>query len=185
VIELHAFAGGYCGVLSEENGAVNVCWISHEDALRNRGGTPDAMIRQLTSEKSELASRLSQLERRGDFHAASQLSFRPKDLFPRDVCMIGDAAGMIAPLCGDGMAMALTSGEFVAPLISDYLRSKIGLAAFKAVYARTWHSHFRTRMRVGRLVHAGYTRPAVAEAGVRLCAAVPDLAGLIVNATRG
>jgi len=104
VIELHAFPGGYCGLSHVEQGQVNACWIAHGDALKAAGGTPEAMIDQSLGQNPALARRFEAMERVSDkFIAVSQITFVPKGAFAGDVCMIGDTAGMIAPMCGDGM----------------------------------------------------------------------------------
>ena len=92
---------------------------------------------------------------------------------------------MIAPLCGDGMAMALRSGELAAPLADAFVRGELTPDAFRARYAAAWDNAFRSRLRVGRWLHRIYSRPALAALGVRACRAVPPLADWVIRATRG
>jgi flavin-dependent dehydrogenase len=39
--------------------------------------------------------------------------------------MIGDTAGLIHPLCGNGMAMAIHSAKIVSKLIGDYFNDEV------------------------------------------------------------
>ncbi|MEX0747110.1 MAG: FAD-dependent monooxygenase [Rhodothermales bacterium] len=184
-IELHAFPGGYCGLLTEETGETNICWMAYSDALRRAGGTPEGMASSALRANRTLAGRLDRLERVQDYLAVGELVFRSKGHFASDVCMIGDAAGMIAPLCGDGMAMALTTGEIVSPLIHDFLSGDSTAREFKQRYADHWNRQFRRRMVLGRHIQTALLSRRVSGFGIRACAAVPALAEAVVRATRG
>ncbi len=185
VIELHAFPGGYCGLMAEDHGEVNVCWITHRRMLKEVGGTPEGMIERMAQVNSSLAVRFSKLTQTGDYQASSQLIFRPKTPFADDVCMIGDAAGMIAPICGDGMAMAMRSSELATDLIQKLLSGRIEPAALRSAYAAAWRKQFLGRMLLGRLIHAGYVHPIASELGIRAAQAMPRVARMMISSTRG
>ena len=185
-IELHAFPGGYCGLSRVEGGRVNACWIAHEDALKASGGSPDAMIGGAMSENAALARRFCAMRRASpSFLAISQVSFASKAPFHGDVCMVGDTAGMIAPLCGDGMAMALYGAELAVPMVAAYLRRDLTAAAFRRHYAHRWKRTFRARLSLGRLLHHAYIRPPVASLAVRACRTAPGLGRWLIRKTRG
>lgn len=185
-IELHAFPGGYCGLSRIEAGRVNACWISHERALQASGGSPEAMIGGAMEANAALAGRFRALRRVSpSFLAISQVSFASKDPFDGDVCMVGDTAGMIAPLCGDGMAMALYGAELAVPLVAAYLRRDLTPEAFRRQYAARLKRAFRTRLRLGRLLHHAYIHPPVAGLAVRTCRTLPGLRRWIIRKTRG
>jgi len=185
-IELHAFDGGYCGLSHVEDGRVNVCWIAHEDTLTASGGQPEAMVAHALAENDALADRLEKMTRVSDtFHAISQIPLVRKAPFERGVCMIGDTAGMIAPLCGDGMAMALHSATLAVPPASDFLNGHVTADEFRTRYAEAWHRDFSRRMQVGRWAHRGYIRPLLANTAVQLCRLVPALGRWVIRATRG
>ena len=185
-VELHRFPGGYCGCSHVEDGRLNVCWIGHVDALQAAGGTPDAMIDAALGESPALATRLDGLTRVSErFEAISQVSLAPKSRFAGDVCMIGDTAGMIAPLCGDGMAMALHTGALVAPLAAEWLNGTRSTASFRTAYERQWTETFGTRMAVGRRVHRAAFSSGAAGLLVRSLRWMPPLGRWLVRATRG
>ena len=109
----------------------------------------------------------------------------PKSRFAGGVCMIGDAAGMIAPLCGDGMAMALRTADLVTPLASEYLDGRRSPSSFRTAYETTWTSTFGRRMRLGRWIHAAAFRPGAARFLVQSCRVLPPLARWLIRSTRG
>ncbi|MFM7599950.1 MAG: NAD(P)/FAD-dependent oxidoreductase, partial [Pseudanabaena sp.] len=118
VIELHSFPNGYCGLSQIETGEINVCWIAHERVMKEPIN-PDLDIPESLAKNPVLADRFRQMQRVSpSLQGLSQISFALKGNFYNDICMIGDTAGMITPLCGDGMAMALRSAEIAVPLVS-------------------------------------------------------------------
>ena len=185
-IELHAFPGGYCGLSHIEGEQVNACWITHEDALKASGGRPEGMIEGAMAENAVLAARFRAMRRVSpSFLAISQISFAPKEPFDGDVCMVGDTAGLITPLCGDGMAMALYAAELAAPLTARYLRRNLTADAFRQHYARLWKQTFRPRLCLGRVLHHAYIRPPVANLAVQACRTAPGLGRWVIRKTRG
>lgn len=185
-IEIHAAPGGYCGVGPVEGERLNVCWIGRIDALQDAGGTPTTMLSALCRENPRLRDRLAPLSRVSEqFEAVSQVPLMAKEQFVNDVCMVGDAAGMIAPLCGDGMAMALDAADLAVPLADEFLTGRRSSSAFRDAYRTRWHAQFGTRLRLGRWVHAAAFRPAATTALLTTCRALPPLTRWLIRATRG
>lgn len=184
-VEVYTFDGGYCGLLLEEDDRVNVCWITHQDRLKEAGGSPDALVGRMAASSAPLGERLRGLERTEPFLAVSQIHFRRKQLFANDVCFIGDAAGMIAPLCGDGMGMAIESALLAAPHIEEFLNKAISPAELHRRYSRAWTREFAVRMATGRLLQSLFVRPILLRPGLRLAGYFPAIAHRLVSVTRG
>lgn len=186
LIEMHAFPGGYCGLSQVEGGRVNVCWIGREDALKRNGGTPESMLAAACASNPLLDRQMRRLHRvSASFKAVSQVSFSPRTAWAGDVCMVGDTAGMIAPMCGDGMAMALRSAEIAAPLLDAFLNTQQRPADLKQHYEARWNREFSLRMRLGRWLHHAYGHPTVSRLGVAVCRQVPALGRWFIRNTRG
>ena len=186
VIEMHAFPGGYCGLSHVEAGRVNVCWIADEGLLKAAGGDADRMIAQSLCRNPVLADRFNRLRRVSpSFLAISQISFARKSLFDGEVCMIGDTAGLITPLCGDGMAMALQSAALASPLTVEFLQGEKTAQGLKAAYRQAWQAAFATRIRLGKVLHGGFSRPALAHSALRFLKRAPGLTDWMIEKTRG
>jgi menaquinone-9 beta-reductase len=184
-VELHAFTGGYCGMSHVERGLVNVCLVARTDTLRASGRTFEAMRDGVMRENPALAARFDRLKIATDrVVSASQIPFVEKGPVARGVLMVGDTAGMIAPLCGDGMAMALCSAEIAAGLADRYLRGASSGEDLAADYTRAWRRRFSARLRLGRLLQSGLFRPLPARVGLAVLNATPWLGRALVAATR-
>ena len=181
MIELHAFDGGYCGLSAIESGQVNLCWIGHDRILQGDRALPPALYTNPV-----LADRLSNMTRvQSSLNGLSQISLDIKPKFVGDVCQIGDTAGMITPLCGDGMAMALRSAELAVPFILGFLKGEQSEIQLKRGYESAWNREFWLRLRVGKLMHQAFIQPSLADMGVGLCDRLPNLGAWIIQSTRG
>lgn len=166
-VELHPFPGGYAGLCQVENNEVNLCLLTRVDAFRQAGSDCRRFSSEIMSQNPLLAERLDKLNPDWDQAlAAANLSFGPASCQVGGTLLVGDAAGTIAPLCGDGMAMALAAGEMLALLADPFLRGALSGPALTAEYARGWQEEFCRRLQVGgllqqALLHPGWTRVAV------------------------
>ena len=93
---------------------------------------------------------------------------------------------MIAPLCGDGMAMAVTSAELAACHASSFLRGEIDAGQFRSGYASEWNRQFRSSMCTARQIQRMFVgRKAAALLGVRTASMAPWIVSKLFKATRG
>lgn len=183
-IEMFGFPGGYCGVSPIENGLVNVCWIAHEKALARAGGSVESMLLNLPQNPA-LAHRLKNLAPVDKFTGVSHVVLGAKGTFAGDICLAGDSAGMIAPLCGDGMAMALRSGEIAAGAAGDFLCGRSDRKRYQATYTRAWNREFATRLAIGNLAHPAAISPPVAQLSLATLRLFPALGAWLIKKTRG
>jgi flavin-dependent dehydrogenase len=184
-VELHAFDGGYCGMSHVEGGRVNACLIARTEVLRAAGGSFEAMREGVMRSNAALAARFDRLRPVMERPVAiARVAFETKGLVAGGVLMVGDTAAMIAPLCGDGMAMALRSAEILAPLADRYLAGEATHAALAREYERRWRREFAGRLRLGRALQAALFRPSVARAGLAALDRLPALGRYFIAATR-
>ena len=188
-VEIHLFQDGYCGLSRVEGGLVNVCLLLEKRLLQSLAAPRWDEVRAMMRERSaSLRERLPALVAAEEgFHAVAGLGFSPKETSRGNVFFVGDAAGMIAPLCGDGQAMALESAVLLAELIGGCpARMDAGdVAVLGKSWDKTWQGRFSKRLRLGRLLQSSLLWAPAAEAGVRLLSRIPRLGAALVRATRG
>lgn len=176
-VEIHLFDGGYCGVSVVDGGAVNICLLAEERVFAAAGRDPIARLARLSP---SLRGRMSALRPDGEPLAAARLTFTAKEPSSGSILFIGDAAAMIAPLCGDGQAMALESAVLLAELMS-----RAGGDELPRLWDDLWRRRFASRLRVGRWLQALLMRPNAAEAVIRVLKPWPSLAAPLLARTRG
>jgi flavin-dependent dehydrogenase len=94
---------------------------------------------------------------------------------------VGDAAAMIAPLCGDGISMAIRSGMIAADTILEGLRDD---SDCRARFAARWRREIAPRLRVGGLLHQALQRPWLTRALSVSAVAWPPLVSTLFRNTR-
>lgn len=185
VISLHNFPGGYCGVCKVDEGLTNLCYLTHRDNLKASGD-----IEQM--EKSVLFTNpiIKKLFTRADFiftkpEVINEISFETKGPVENHILMGGDAAGMITPVCGNGMAIAIHSGKILAACVKEYCEDKIDRVTLETRYAKAWNQHFRTRLWFGRKVQQLFGHHGFSSLAVNLSRFSKPLAKFIVGKTHG
>jgi len=185
-VELFLFPGGYAGVNPIEGGQVNFCMLVTM-AVFGRAGRSISAIRQAAIQwNPALGRRLAE----GQVVPETETAVSPVDLnrpaLPWDgVACVGDTAGMIPPLSGDGMAMALRSAELCAPLAHGFLQGQLSLTAWQAAYEASWHAEFDQPVRMGRYLQTIFNLPLLSDAFMGLGRLLPPLVTSLVHATRG
>jgi flavin-dependent dehydrogenase len=164
VIELHNFRDGYAGISAIEEDKLCFCYLTTRANLKASGGTIAALEGEVLARNPHLADILGHAERLyAQPEVINEISFAPKQPVEQHLLMVGDAAGLITPLCGNGMAMALHGAALAAPLASRFLRGELPRPALEAAYARAWQRQFGARLRVGRAVQRLFGGPVLSE----------------------
>jgi flavin-dependent dehydrogenase len=115
----------------------------------------------------------------------SQISFEPKQQVEYHLLMIGDAAGMITPLCGNGMSMALHASKLAFQQINLFLQQQITRAEMEAAYSSNWQQQFAKRVRTGRLIQRLFGKSVVTNMFVQLVKTLPFAAKPLIRLTHG
>ena len=151
-IELHNFKDGYCGISKVDEGRYCLCYLTSSKNLKENNNSIAEMQEKVLMKNPYLKRYLSEFPSLYDKPLAiSQISFAKKSLFENHVLMLGDAAGSITPLCGNGMSMALLASKISALEIQDFLDNKINRTTLETRYSSEWKKSFEGRLRAGRI----------------------------------
>ena len=185
LIALHNFSGGYCGISNVEAGITNLCYLTHRDLLRKTGSIRAAEEAYLF--KNPL---LKYIFTNSDFIwpkplVINEISFESKTPLSRHILLAGDAAGMVAPLSGNGMAMAIHAAKIVSELVLDFVLNKLGRKELEEKYAYQWNKNFATRLWKGRQIQKLFGNRAASDLAVNLMLFSRPLTTAIVRNTHG
>src|SRR5690606_221229 len=134
LVALHNFKGGYCGVSCVEENRVNVCYLAMASDLK-RSGSIAQLEQDILWKNPRLAEVFNQSEELFERPVTiSNFTFGAKKAVSEHVLMAGDSAGMISPLCGNGMAMAIHSGYRLATLIHESIPRKLSRSELEQMY---------------------------------------------------
>ncbi|MER3374857.1 MAG: NAD(P)/FAD-dependent oxidoreductase [Allomuricauda sp.] len=185
-VALHNFKGGYCGVSKVENDHINLCYITNYKAFKSYKDI-DAFQNDVIFKNLALKELFQNSNAEFDKPLTiSQISFATKNPIENHMIMCGDSAGMIHPLCGNGMAMAIRSAQLASGLIIDYLQNKIDTrAALERKYAKVWNKTFSFRLKVGHGIAYLFRQDWLAPKLLVVLRSTPFLIPLIIRMTHG
>jgi flavin-dependent dehydrogenase len=115
----------------------------------------------------------------------SQISFDKKLQVENHVLMSGDSAGMITPLCGNGMSMALHSSKIVSESINLFLNKTITRKQMEYQYAQQWKKHFESRLNTGRMIQKLFGKERMTNLFISTVKYFPFLINKMISATHG
>lgn len=185
VIALHNFPDGYCGISAIEGGNYCVCYLTTRQNLRRHGNIP-GMERAILRRNPHLNALFSTAQFLYDKpEVINEISFASKRAVEGHMLMAGDSAGLITPLCGNGMAMAIHGAKFASELSSAFLRNQLTRAELEGQYQRGWSERFARRLWVGRSVQKLFGKPWLTEAGTWAFGAFKPALRTVMQQTHG
>lgn len=186
LVGLHNFNGGYCGVSKVENNAINVCYITSYEAYKLHKNNEDFQKIVLTKNPhlKKLFENCTLIFEKP--LSIGQISFDKKEAVENHILMIGDTAGLIHPLCGNGMAMAIHSAKIASELVIDYYESDCtSRTSLEEDYIKKWKFHFEKRLKIGRILATILQKNILSSILIRTLVKIPYLLPIIIKKTHG
>lgn len=185
-ITLHNFYKGYCGISNIEGDKCCLCYFTTAGNLKSSGNSIKSMEKEVLEKNPALKKIFSEAEfLYQEPLTISQISFRHKSKIQEHILMTGDAAGMITPLCGNGMSMALNSSKIAFGLIDSFLQRNISRRVLESSYVKQWTTAFEKRLWMGRQVQRFFGGETSTALFLRTMQALPPLAKMVINSTHG
>lgn len=184
-IALHNFKDGYCGINAIEDGKFNLCYLTTRENLKNHG-TLEAMEAETVYKSPFLRAIRDNAEFLLDKpEVINEISFAPKKPVENHILMSGDTAGLITPLCGNGMAMAIHSAKILAGYLVQAHRQNWPRQQLEQTYAAHWQRTFARRLWAGRNLQKLFGDEWLSGAAVGLLRNAKPVARFLVRQTHG
>ncbi len=185
-IALHNFDNGYCGIVKIEDDKYCLCYLTTSANLQRCNGSVKEMERAILCQNPHLQAIFSNSEfLYKEPLTISQISFDKKEQVENHVLMIGDAAGMITPLCGNGMSMALHASKLATEQIDRFLKNKITRLEMEQHYRLQWKKYFSHRLKTGRRVQRLFGHKWITNYFIALARSFPKLIDSLIRQTHG
>ena len=186
LVGLHNFNGGYCGVSKVENNIVNICYLVEYDSFKRYKNVTDLQNAVVTQNPhlNEIFTNSTLLFEKP--LTISQISFERKSPVEQHMLLIGDAAGLIHPLCGNGMAMAIHSAKMACDAILSF-ENKISTTRkeLEIKYSVNWRNKLGFRIKIGRILASILLNSKRSEILLRILIKSPFLLRSIIKMTHG
>ncbi len=186
LVSLHNFEGGYCGLSRTELNTINMCYLASYKSFKKYKNTRDF--------RNEVLIKNPRLKEFFDNSTMvfdkeltiAQVNFDRKSLVQDHILMIGDAAGLIHPLCGNGMAMAIHSAKTASDAIYKHIiaggKNRLDL---ESNYKVTWRNLFEKRIKAGRILQNILLRNSISVVSQEMINLFPGLMPFIIKRTHG
>lgn len=182
-VDLYFFDGGYCGVqpiLANQSvgaTAVNACAMVRADVATD--------LREVLQLHPALRARSKTWQLLMDPVTTSPLVFHPPELTQNGMLQAGDAATFVDPFIGDGISLALRSGDLAGNCLAQFFRGKCSLISATADYVQLYQSRlapvFRASSRLRNLLRwPGIVRKPV----LSILEKTPSITRRLVQVTR-
>ena len=186
LIALHNFKDGYCGISKVEDEKFCVCYLTTAKNLEQSGNSIRQLEEQILFRNPHLKKLFTCSELTSESPVTiSQISFSKKTQVEHHVLMAGDAAGMITPLCGNGMSMALHGSKIAFGQIHLFLQNKIPRWQMEQDYADNWQKQFGSRLRTGRMIQHFFGSQTLSNLLISSLRPYPQLTRKLIAQTHG
>lgn len=185
LISLHNFNGGYCGISAVEDNKYCLCYLSLTSNLKHKSG-----VKQMEEDILYKNPFLKEIFTKAEFlfkkpEVINEVVFVSKSQVHENIIMVGDSAGLITPLAGNGMSIAIRSGFLSAQLITEFLRGSINRTELERLYKSNWNSNFRNQLWRGRQLQKLFGKEKTSELAITFLNNLPALMPLVIRSTHG
>jgi flavin-dependent dehydrogenase len=185
-IALHNFKNGYCGISKVEDDQYCLCYLTTAQNLKDNRNSIKEMEQNVLYKNPFLKKIFSEAEfLLKEPVTISQISFDKKSQIENHVLMLGDAAGMITPLCGNGMSIAFHSAKIAFENVHLFLSRKIGREEMEIKYTDEWQKQFGNRLRNGRIIQRFFGKGKFTNLFIKSIKPFPFMIHKIIKTTHG
>ena len=186
IIALHNFKNGYCGISKIEDDKHCLCYLTNAENLKANNNSIAEMERNVLQQNPHLQNIFTNCKILYDSPVTiSQISFDRKTQIENHILLLGDAAGMITPLCGNGMSMALHGSKIAAGFIHSFLSEEISREEMETGYTNQWKLTFGRRLKAGRIIQAMFGKVWVTNFFISIMKKSNALTKALIKQTHG
>lgn len=185
-VEIHNFPGGYCGVSGLEENMTCLCYIVNSKKLNSVNNS----ISELEKVYLYQNKYLKQIFSKAEFLykaplTISGINFKIKKAATDYALYVGDSAGSIAPITGNGMSIALRSAAVLSAMVDSYFSNTITRQQLFDNYKDFWNKEFSVRLKLSRHFQKLSEYPILTNMSIGLFKPFPALAKSIIRKTHG
>ena len=185
-IELHNFKNGYCGISKVDGDKYCLCYLTDSENLKENSNSIKQMERNVLMQNPFLKKYFSEaIFLNEQPYTISQLTFDKKSCVEKHMLMLGDSAATIAPLCGNGMSMAMHASFMLSPLIQKYVQGIISREQLELDYTQQWDKLFATRVKAGKYLQGFFGKETLTNTTIGLLKHTPIITDKLIQMTHG
>lgn len=182
--DVHLVHRGFFAATTVDEGLYSVNLVLPRPALKQRGpGDWDTFVQDHLQAEPALVERLRGAERVTPWRGTGPFAFTTTAQTRPGLALVGDAAGYVDPLTGEGIYFALFGARAVATALEQALHTPAHEAAAMAGYRRARRRELAPRLFAARCLQRGLRHPWLVRTAVAALQRWPALADLVVTMT--
>ncbi len=155
-VELDLVESGYVG-LARQKGGVNVCSLTTRDTVQRLGPSLDKVLDHFMEENRALRHHLCGAQRTNAWMSVAPVRLGIRRLVGEKTFYVGDAACVLDPFAGEGMAVGLYTSRLLAKALENTNPNP------EKTYVQLWHRAFDPAIRWNAVMRMIYRRPLFRE----------------------
>ncbi len=155
-VELDLVGSGYVGLARQKDG-VNVCALTTRDAVQRLGPSLDKVLAHFMEENRALRVHLSGAQRTSTWMSVAPMRLGIRRLAGEKTFYVGDAACVLDPFAGEGMAAGLYTSRLLAKALENTNPNP------EKTYVQLWHRAFDPAIRWNAVMRMFYRLPLFRE----------------------
>jgi len=174
--DLYFFDHGYCGVQPVSTGVINACAMVRSD----RATTLDEVL----ALPPALADRSRNWQPLLQPVTTAPLIYRTPEPVRENLILVGDAAAFIDPFVGDGISIALRTGQLAANELQPVLERPALLPRAIAQYEKRYEAQFIPLITAASRIRPLLSWPKPAQFAILELLRLPGLMPYLIRSTR-
>jgi flavin-dependent dehydrogenase len=189
-IGLDHFNSGYCGIVRIENNKYNLCYL-----YKRTGEFKFNDIKELEQKVLCRNPVLNKIFSKAYFlentpSVINEIYFEKKNCVEDHVIFCGDSAGLITPLCGNGMSIAIHGAAILSNIFIYFMEPGKELSnqtrlQIEKEYEFQWHREFSSRLNIGRQLQKLSGKNFLTGSVINLMKILPPLKRAVIKSTHG
>lgn len=185
-IELHNFKDGYCGVSKVDQDWHCLCYLTTSQNLQENGKDIKAMEKRVLYKNPFLEKYFTESHFINEKPLViSNVQFHKKEAYSDGLFLLGDAAGSITPLCGNGMSMGMRASMLLATELIAYFANKQSKEQVAENYRLAWDRAFHQRITAGYYLQYLFGKKNTTDFVLKLLDKLPSVTNKLVSLTHG
>jgi len=185
-IRIYLAGGIYCGVNAVDNNFVTICFLENRNQ-HNKSSRENLLNFISNTEKFKKLFKPGYEEfiKNNIIWGSGDIYFGRRNAVENRIFMIGDAAGVIAPVTGDGIGMAFQSAGIVSEVFSSIRSGKNSDREAENIYQSKWNSLFRGRLLSSHIIQSVIMKDIGRMLSLNVLTRFPKILPYFINITRG
>ena len=186
LIEIHNFPGGYCGISNVEEGKSCLCYIVNSKKLNSVNNSIPELEKIFLFKNNNLKKIFTEAEFiLKEPVTISGINFLTKEPVSGNSFFLGDSAGSMAPITGNGMSMGLRSASLFANITDRYFSKTLTKKELVNIYYGFWNEEFSARIKLSRHFQKLSEYSFLTKRTIELFNLFPSLAKNVIRQTHG